>query len=51
MLRLCLLIDYFLLQASSFDDHFHINGTFRGKLAIFHAIFSIKLTKLSIILG
>ena len=36
-LRLCLLIMYFLLQ-TSFEGPFHTNGTFKGKLAIFHSI-------------
>ena len=44
--RLYLLIAYFSLQKSSFDDPFCTNETFRGKLAIFHQFFKIKLPKL-----
>ena len=50
--RLCFLITYFSLQMSSFYDSFGMNGTFRGKFAIFHSIFLIKLPKLyTIFLG
>ena len=43
--RLHLLITYFSLQTALFDDPFHANGTFRGKLTIFHSIFKDKATK------